>query len=215
MVLMFSSYCSWDICRGALTPVITYWLKLASIVVFWISLVSFSAIVDPWLASIFAWNKTWAILLALLISSHCPFYAVILRSLRLVYLVVTLSVTMLDGWCFNAKYANYLRDHYDQFLWSLSFLLKWLVWSHFNVIIVWFVMTCLFGFSGRTFAIFDVFLPGILPSYSYLPPTVTTSRCGCWLLSEFPICNAKCLCYVQFLVTGFNGRMPYPLTWAC
>ena len=53
-----------------------------------------------------------------------PFYAVILRSLQLVYLVVALSVTMLDGCCFNAKYTNYLRDCYDQFLWSavLSYL---------------------------------------------------------------------------------------------
>ena len=25
VILMFSSYCSWDICRGVLTPVITYW----------------------------------------------------------------------------------------------------------------------------------------------------------------------------------------------
>ena len=39
-------------------------------------------------------------------------------------LAVTLLVTMLDSWCFNAKYANYLHDCYDQFLWSLSFLLK-------------------------------------------------------------------------------------------
>ena len=215
MVLMFSSYCSWDICRGALTPVITYWLKLASIVVFWISLVSFSAVVDPWLASIFTWNETWAILLALLISTRRPFYVVILRSLWLVYLVVTLSVMMLDGWCFNAKYANYLHDCYDQFLWSLLLSLICLVRLLLNVIIVWFVTTYLLGFSGRTFAIFDVFLPGILPSYSYLPPTVTTSRCGCRLLSEFPIRNAKCFCYFQFLATGFNGRMPYPLTWAC
>ena len=50
--------------------------------------------------------------------------AVVLRSLRLVCLVVTLSVTMLDS--FNAKYANYLRGCYDQFSWSLSFLLNWL-----------------------------------------------------------------------------------------
>ena len=70
-------------------------------------------------------------------------------------------------------------------------------------------------FFGSYFAIFDAFLPGILPLYSYLSPTITISRCGCWLLSEFPICNAKCLCYFQFLVTGFNGRMPDPLTWAC
>ena len=163
MVLMCSSYCSWDICRGALTPVITYWLKLASIVVFWISLVSFSAVVDLWLASIFAWNETWAILLTLLISTHCPFYAVILRSLRLVYLVVTLSVMLLDAWCFTAKYANYLRDCYDQFLWLLSLLPDWLVRLLLNVIIVWFVTTCSLGFSGRT-------LQSLLSSYlvSYL-----------------------------------------------
>ena len=50
--------------------------------------------------------------------------AVVLQSLQLVCLVVTLSVTMLDS--FNAKYANYLRGCYDQFPWSLSFLLDWL-----------------------------------------------------------------------------------------
>ena len=76
-------------------------------------------------------------------------------------------------------------------------------------------MTYLIGFSDRTFTIFDGFLPGILPLLSYFSPTVTTSHCGCWLLSEFPICNAKCLCYFQFLATGFSGCMPYPLTWAC
>ena len=75
-------------------------------------------------------------------------------------------------------------------------------------------MTYSLGFSGRTLAIFGYFLPVILPLYSYLSPTVTTSCCGCWLLSEFSICNAECLCYFQFLVTGFNGHMPYPLTWA-
>ena len=70
-------------------------------------------------------------------------------------------------------------------------------------------------FFGSYFAIFDAFLPGILPLYSYLSPTITISHCGCWLLSKFPIYNAKCLCYFQFLATGFNGRTPYPLTWAC
>ena len=182
---------------------------------FWISLVVFPAVVDLWLASIFTWNETWAIRLVLLISTRCLFYAVILQSLRLVYLVVTLSVTMLDGWCFNAKYADYLRDCYDQFLWSLSFLLNLISSITFNVIIVWFVTTYTLGFLGCSSVIFDFFLPGILPLYSYLPPTVTTSRCGCWLLSGFCICNAKCLCYFQFLATGFIGHMPYPLTWAC
>ena len=182
---------------------------------FWISLVAFPALVDLWLASIFAWNETWAIRWVLLVSTCFLFYAVILRSLQLVYLVVTLSVTMLDGWCFNAKYANYLRDCYDQFLWSLSLLLNLVSSIIFNVIIVWIVTTYALGFSGRSSVIFDFFLPGILPLDSYLLPTVTTSHCGCWPLSEFCICNAKCLCYFQFLVTGFNGHMPYPLTWAC
>ena len=59
-----------------------------------------------------------------------------LRSLRLVYLVVTLSVAMLDGWCFNAKYADYLRNCYNQFLWSLLFLLNLMSSITFNVIIV-------------------------------------------------------------------------------
>ena len=40
-------------------------------------------------------------------------------------------------------------------------------------------MTYTLGFSGRSSVIFDFFLPGILPLYAYLPPTVTTSRCGC------------------------------------
>ena len=121
---------------------------------------------------------------------------------------------MLDSCCFNAKYATYLCDYYDKFPWSLSFLLNWLFWLLPNVIIVWFVMTNSLSFSGRTLAIFGDFLPGILPLYSNLSPTVTTSHCGCWLLSEFSICNAKRLCYFQFLVTGFYGHMPYPLTWA-
>ena len=182
---------------------------------FWISLVTFPALVDLWLVSIFAWNETWAIHLVLLISTHFLFYAVILRSLRLVYLVVRLLVTVLDGLCFNAKYTNYLRDCYDQFLWLLSLLLNLISSITFNVIIVWFVTTYALGFSGCSSVIFDFFLPDILPSYYYLPATVTTSRCGCSPLSEFCICNPKCLCYFQFLATGFNGRMPYPLTWAC
>ena len=200
MVLMFSSYCSWDICRGAFTPVITYWLKLASIVVFWISLASLLALVGPWLASIFAWNEIWAILLAF-VDFHSFFFlfvVVILRSLRLVYLVVTLSVMLLDCWYFNAKYADYLRDCYNQFLWLLLFSLNWSIWLLFNVIIIWFVTIYSTGFSSRTIVFFVEFLPGILPLLSYLLPTVTTSHCGCWLLSEFPICNAKCLCYFQF-----------------
>ena len=175
----------------------------------------FPAVVDLWLASIFAWNETLAIRLVLLISTRFLFYVVILQSLWLVYLVVTLLVKMLDGWCFNAKYANYFRDCYDQFLWSLLLLLNLISLITFNVIIVWFVTNYTLGFSGRSSVIFDFFLPGILPSYSYLPPTVTTIHCGCWPLSKFCICNAKCLCYFQFLATGFNGRMPYPLTWAC
>ena len=60
--------------------------------------------------------------------------AVVLRSLQLVCLVITLSVTMLDS--FNAKYAIYLRDCYDQFPWLLSFLLNWLFQLLPNVIIV-------------------------------------------------------------------------------
>ena len=48
--------------------------------------------------------------------------AVVLQSLRLVCLVVTLSVMMLDSCCFNAKYANCLRDCYDQFPWSLPIM---------------------------------------------------------------------------------------------
>ena len=125
----------------------------------------------PWLASIFAWNETWAILLDLLVSTRCPFYAVILWSLRLVSLVVTLSVMMLDSWYFNAKYANYLRDCYDQFLWSLSFSLKWLVWSHFNIIIVWFVTTYPLGFSGRIlqFSMFS-YLVSYLHILTFLRP---------------------------------------------
>ena len=62
--------------------------------------------------------------------------AIVLRLLRLVCLVVTLSVMMLDSCCFNAKYANYLHDCYDQFSWSLPFLLKWLFQLLPNVIIV-------------------------------------------------------------------------------
>ena len=62
--------------------------------------------------------------------------AVVLRLLQLVCLVVMLSVTMLDSCCFNAKYATYLRDCYDQFPWSLSFLLNWLFRLLPNVIIV-------------------------------------------------------------------------------
>ena len=102
-----------------------------------------------------------------------------LRSLQLVYLVVTLSVMMLDGWCFNAKYAKYLHDCYDQFLQSLSLLFNLISSITFNVNIVWFLTTYLLGFSGPNFVTLDFFLPGILPSYSYLPPTITTSRCGC------------------------------------
>ena len=195
---MFSSYCSWDICRGALTPVITYWLKLASIVVFWISLASLLALVNPWLASIFAWNETWAILLDF-VDFHSFFIRYgNLRSLRLVYLVAMLSVMLLDCWYFNAKYANYLRDCYNQFLWSLLFSLNWSIWLLFNVIIAWFVTIYSTGFSSRTIVFFVEFLPGILPLFSYLLPTVTTSRCGCWLLSAFPIYNGKCLFYFQF-----------------
>ena len=67
--------------------------------------------------------------------------AVVLRSLRLVCLVVTLSVMMLDNCCFNAKCATYLRYCYDQFPWSLSFLLNWLFRLLPNVIIVYFVTT--------------------------------------------------------------------------
>ena len=74
--------------------------------------------------------------LLLLISTRFLFFAVILRSLRLVYLVVTLSVMLLDSWYFDAKYANYLRNCYNQFLWSLPFLLNWLIRLLFNVIIV-------------------------------------------------------------------------------
>ena len=195
---MFSSYCSWDIRRGALTPVITYWLKLVSIVVCWISLASLLALVELWLVSIFAWNETYAILLAF-VDFHSFFVRRgILRSLRLVCLVVTLSVMLLNCWYFNAKYANYLRDCYNQFLWSLLFSLNWSIWLLFNVIIAWFVMIYSTGFSSHTIVFFVEFLPGILPLFSYLLPTVTTSRCGCWLLSEFPIYNAKCLCYFQF-----------------
>ena len=165
---MFSSYCSWDICRGALTPVITYWLKVASIVVFWISLASLLALVDPWLASIFAWNKTWAILLAF-VDFHAFFVRCSnLRSLQLVYLVVTLSVMLLDCWYFNAKYANYLHDCYNQFLWSLLFSLNWSIWLLFNVIIAWFVMIYSTGFSSHTIVFFVKFLPGILP-FVFLP----------------------------------------------
>ena len=69
---------------------------------------------------------------------------------------------MLDGWCFNAKYADYLHDCYDQFLWSLSFLLNLISSITFNVIIVCFVMTYTLGFSGRSSVIFNFFLPGIL-----------------------------------------------------
>ena len=195
---MFSSYCSWDICRGALTPVITYWLKLASIVVFWISLASLLALVDPWLASIFAWNETWAILLVF-VDFHLFFIRCgNLQSLWLVYLVVTLPVMLLDCWYFNAQYANYLRDCYNQFLWSLLFSLNWSIWVLFNVIIAWFVTIYSTGFSSHTIVFFVEFLSGILPLFSYLLPTITTSHCGCWLLSAFPIYNAKCLCYFQF-----------------
>ena len=149
MVLMFSSYCSWDICRGALTPVITYWLKLASIVAY----LNFSCLIlcccRP-VASVYLHLKrnlsnSFKFVDFHLMSILCGN----LQSLWLVGLAVTLSVTMLDSWCFNAKYANYLHGCYDQFLWSLSFLLKWLVWSHFNIIIVWFVTTYPLGFSGR------------------------------------------------------------------
>ena len=70
-----------------------------------------------------------------------PVLAVVLRSLQLFCLVVTLSVMMLDNCCFNAKYATYLRDCYDQFPWSLSFLLNWLFRLLPNVIIVCFVTT--------------------------------------------------------------------------
>ena len=195
---MFCSYCSWGIHRGALTPVITYWLKLASIVVFWISLVSLLAVVDPLLASIFAWKETWAILLAF-VDFHLFFVRCSnLRSLRLVYLVITLSVMLLDYWYFNAKYANYLCGCYNQFPWSLLFLLNWSIWLLFNVIIAWFVTIYSTGFSSRTIVFFDDFLPGTLPLFSYLLPIITTSRCGCWLLSAFPIYNGKCLCYFQF-----------------
>ena len=121
-----------------------------------------------------------------------------LRSLRLVYLVITLSVMLLDCWYLNAKYADYLRDCYNQFLWLLLFSLNWSIWLLFNVIIAWFVMIYSTGFSSHTILFFVEFLPGILPLFSYLLPTVTTSRCDCWFLSEFPICNAKCLCYFQF-----------------
>ena len=75
---------------------------------------------------------------------------------------------MLDGWCFNAKYANYLRDCYDQFLWSLSLLLNLISSIIFNVIIVWFVMTYALGFSGRSSVIFDFFLPSYL-TFGFLP----------------------------------------------
>ena len=67
--------------------------------------------------------------------------AVVLRSLQLVCLVVTLSVMMLDNCCFNAKCATYLRYCYDQFPWSLLFLLNWLFHLLPNVIIVCFVTT--------------------------------------------------------------------------
>ena len=76
-------------------------------------------------------------------------------------------------------------------------------------------MIYLTGFSSCTIAFLVKFLPGILPLFSYLLPTVTTSHCGFCLLSEFPIYNAKCLCYFQFLTTSFSGCMAYLLTWAC
>ena len=159
---MFSSYCSWDNHRGALTPVITYWLKLASIVVFWISLALLLALVDPWLVSIFAWNETWAILLAF-VDFHSFFVRRgILRMLRLVCLVVTLSVMLLNCWYFNAKYANYLCNCYNQFLWSLLFLLNWSIRLLFNVIITWFVTTYSIGFSSHTIVFFGEFLPGVV-----------------------------------------------------
>ena len=97
-----------------------------------------------------------------------------------------------------AKYADYLRDCYNQFLLLLLFSLNWSIWLLFNVIIAWFVTIYSTGFSSRTIVFFVEFSPGILPLFSYLLPTVTTSHCGCWLLSEFPIYNAKCLCYFQF-----------------
>ena len=162
------------------------------------SLVSLLAVIDPLLASIFTWNETWAILLAF-VDFHLFFIRCgNLRSLWMVYLVVTLSVTLLDFWYFNAKYANYLRDCYNQFPWSLLFPLNWSVWLLFNVIIAWFVTIYLTGFPGHTIVFLVEFLPGILPLFSYLLPTVTTSQCGCWLLSAFPIYNAKCLCFFQF-----------------
>ena len=195
---MFSSYCSWDICRGVLTPVITYWLKLASIVMFWISLALLLALVDLWLASLFAWNETWAILLAFVDFHSFFIHCGNLRSLQLVYLVVMLSVTLLDSWYFDAKYADYLRDCYNQFLWSLLLSLNWLISMLFNVIIAWFVTIYSTGFSSHTIIFLVAFLPGILSLFSYLLPTVTTSCCGCSLQLEFSIYNAKCLFYFQF-----------------
>ena len=131
---------------------------------------------------------------------------------------------------FNAKYANFLRDCYDQFLWSLPFSLNWLIWSHFNVIISWFVTTYPLGLSGQILqsSMFS-YLVSYLRTLTFLQPLqLVVVVVGFCLNFLFTMLNACVISSFEQLVSmvihpilwpgSVNLHIiisPCPLTWAC
>ena len=100
LILGYCFYCLWDKWENDLDVLQLLFLKYLQGCInschhlltltginccFWISLDSLPAVVDPLLASIFAWNETWAILSYCQFSTHFSILCSILWSLRLVF----------------------------------------------------------------------------------------------------------------------------------